>query len=163
VRRWLGQFLQRPAVDRVTGERLGQVQRFLVDPAQRAVVALLLREPADDRPASLVPLGQVASFGQDAIMIDGPPARVDGGGLDDWPGAGLAPGWPIGLPVLTAAGERLGRVADLRFNFQNGAIEELMVRTGFFHDLLRGSRRLPGSAVAVFGPHALILEETIRP
>lgn len=158
MRRWLGQFRHAPVVDRVTGERLGHVQRFLVDPAQRAVVALLLSEPAGDRPALLVPLAQVASFGTGAIMLEGAPARVDAGGMAEWPGAALPPGYPLGLPVLTAAGEPCGRVSDLRFNFQNGRIEELMVRAGFWHDLVRGARRLPGAAVAVFGPDALILE-----
>ena len=163
MRRWLSQFRHAPVIDRVTGERLGQVQRFLVDPAQRAVVALLLSEPADDRPALLVPLSQVASFGSSAIMLEGAPAQVDPGRMAEWPGTGLAPGYPMGLPVLTAAGERTGRVADLRFNFQNGRIEELLVRTSFWHDLVRGSRRLPGSAVAVFGPDALIAEESTLP
>ncbi len=163
MRRWLSQFQHAPVIDRVTGERLGHVQRFLVDPAQRAVVALLLSEPVDGRPALLIPLSQVASFGTGAIMLEGAPARVDAGGMAEWPGAGLPSGYPLGLPVLTAAGERSGRVSDLRFNFQNGRIEELMVRTSFWHDLLRGSRRLQGASIAVFGPDALILIDNIRP
>lgn len=163
MRRWLSQFRHAPVIDRVTGERLGHVQRFLVDPAQRAVVALLLSEPVDDRPALLIPLTQVASFGTGAIMLEGAPARVDVGGMAEWPGAGLPEGYPLGLPMLTASGERCGRISDLRFNFQNGRIEELMVRTSFWQDLFKGSPRVLGASVAVYGPDALILADNIRP
>lgn len=149
-------------IDRSTGERLGQVQRFLVDPQTRAVVALLLAEPAHGRPGLVVPLDLVSSFGEDAIMLDGRPPLVEAEALAAMPAWGLAPNYPLGLPLLSASGEKLGRIADYRFNFQNGRLEELLLRERFWADLFRGSRRLPASAVAVFGPDALILVDNVR-
>ena len=147
-------------IDRSSGERLGQVQRFLIDAHARAVVSLLLAEPEADRPGLVVPLGLVASFG-DVIMLDGRPPMVEStAGL---PGYQLPPRYPLGLPLLSAEGQKLGRIGDYRFNFQNGRIEELLVRERFWQDFFAGSRRISASSVAVFGPDALILADNIAP
>lgn len=163
MRRWVSHFRQAGVIERTTGERLGTAQRFLVDRARRAVGAVLLSEPGADRPGLLVPLGAIASFGDHALMVEGRPIEVSLLGLAEWPGGSLSSRYPVGLPVLTASGARCGRVADYRFNFQDGAIEELMVADSFLEDLLRGRRKLPASQVAVFGQDAVILADNVRP
>lgn len=163
MRRWVSHFRQAVVIERTTGERLGTAQRFLVDRSTRAVGGVLLTEPTADRPGLLVPLGAIASFGDHALMVDGRPLEVTVAGLDDWPGGTLAARYPVGLPVLTSAGERCGRVSDFRFNFQDGQIEELMIADSFLEDLMRGRRKVTAAQVAVFGRDAVILKDNVRP
>jgi uncharacterized protein YrrD len=91
--------------------------------------------------ARIVPIDAVRSYGRDAIVIVGDDAVIEGTSAPDIPnesGRSLA-----GMQVFSSEGERVGSIADVYFEEDDGRIVGFEVSGGVIGDIASGTRFLP--------------------
>lgn len=104
---------------------VGRVAGVVIDPRAAAVVALRVnRAPAGD----MLHWPDISGFGPDAVMVRSPEAIREAagrvaelrGGDHDF----------VGKRLLTDVGDDLGRVTDVAFDEQTGAVAEVYTEDG---------------------------------
>lgn len=135
----------RKVVSTTTAETLGQIDGFLVDPAEGSVVALELRSRQD---GDIVRWSAIRSFGADAVTVDSPDALTTA----DEPVAALRGKDHdlIGKRVLTTDGDEDGAVFDVDFDSDTGAVIRLLLG----HE----SRDVAGSRLVGVGSYAVVVK-----
>lgn len=146
-----------PLVDISAGKTIGKVDDVLFDEQRRVIQAFATRGHFLRGP-TLVPALQ-ATIGLDAVTFQpGALAGQDTSWLDKLPRAsGL-----LGNRILSATGQFLGTVEDLRIDPTNGmlaAFELSPNQAGISHRLGSGHRILPLSSIINYGPDAIIASE----
>ena len=126
-----------PVMDTTTAEKLGEVDGFVVDPANHRITALRL---ARSRAGRLLAWERVAAFGPDAVTVEGGPKRRGGGGRASAPGPELP-----GRRVLTDRGRDLGPVLDVTFDPATGEVTGVVVA----EEALAGERLVGVGSYAV--------------
>lgn len=136
-----------PVVAAATGRRLGRVQDLVLDPAGARVTGLLLDAGGWLRPPLVLPWPAVAGVA-DAVVARDEPAPL--------PAPGCTWRRLAGKPVLTAAGEEVGGLADLWLQ-PDGALAGYQLSGGLIDDLLCGQPVLWGQAPLRVGEAAVFL------
>lgn len=133
----------RKVVSTSSAETVGKIDGFVVDPATRSVVALELKKTDS---GDILLWKDIEGFGEDAVTVTtadkivDAPARVE---------ALLGKDHEIkGKRVLTTAGYDLGKVKDVDFDPQTGAITMIVLK----------GHEIPGSALAGVGSYAVIVQ-----
>lgn len=131
-------------VSTTTAETLGQIDGFVVDPADRSVVALELRSRQD---GDIVRWTAIRSFGADAVTVDSPDALTTA----DEPVAALRGKAHelLGKRVLTTEGDERGAVVDVDFDTDTGAVVRLLLGDQGAH--------VPGSRLIGVGSYAVVV------
>lgn len=144
-----------------TGERVETVQDIIFDHQANRVLGLLVDEGGWFRAAKVVPFDRIRSFGEHAIMIDTPQdvtsTREDGRlaeVLDSKVNL-------VGMALLTTDGQRLGRIADVYFNEETGAVEGYEATEGMFADLTHGRTFVPAPEAVQIGKDAAIVPMSV--
>jgi sporulation protein YlmC with PRC-barrel domain len=104
---------------------VGKVSRFLVDPALRAVVAVELKKSDT---GDVLRWSDITAFGTDAVTVTDATKLGDGG-----PAVQALSGKDhrvLGKRVLTSGGDELGKLEDVDFDPQSGALTALLVSSG---------------------------------
>ncbi len=136
-----------PVLDVSTATTVGQIDDVVIDPASRAVLGFLLRKtPAK---ATWLSWANIKSLGTDAATIDNVDVLADGPGPEAAPA--LKKQKVIGGRVLTDEGLELGRLADVEFEPDSGAVTSLVLADG---------RALPGSLLLGIGSYATVVGHT---
>lgn len=139
------------------GTRLETVKDLIIGEANDAIVALLVDPGGLMHASRIVPIESIHRFGPSAVMVEDADAVV---AADSVPRVRDILDRETALldhVVLTPEGEHLGRIADMYFDEQTGAIHGFEVSGGAIGDLLDGSSYLPLERVDVVGPHAAIV------
>jgi uncharacterized protein YrrD len=97
-----------------TGNRLGEVRDFYIDPINGLVLGLTLAGPESG--ARGVPYESIHSFGHDAVMVESESALrpIDELGFTDYPRAGDL----IGTNIITVSGNILGQIRNVFVTLQ---------------------------------------------
>lgn len=114
--------LTRPVIDTSSAQTLGRVGGLILDPQTRRVTAVVVQGAE----RTVVPFEEIASFGKDAVTLDGADAlrepegereeKTIDGDLD-----------PIGKDVLDEDGDLLGTVADIEFDPGGGDVTQILL------------------------------------
>lgn len=115
----------RKVVSTATAETVGKVDGFVVDPKERAVVALSLKKTDS---GDTVMWSDIVGFGSDAVtvkdadVISEASRRVDtlSGKDHDL----------LGKRILSAVGDELGKVTDVDFDPESGKLTTLFATSG---------------------------------
>jgi uncharacterized protein YrrD len=151
----------RAVVSVADGEKVGAISDVQFDLGQRIVLGLLIGGDGGlfnrEKP-SLVPFGQVRTFGRDAVTIG------DKGGIT------VAEGAPhdaaetlqsIKKRVVTAAGEVIGDGDDLIFDDTSGAVTALQLAPqGGFLGIGATTHALPIEEIVEFGRDVITVRES---
>lgn len=112
----------RQVVSTSTADTVGTVHDFIVDPASRSVVAVLCKKTAD---GDTLRWADITAFGDDAVIV------ADGGviGRADETVSRLTgkDHRVLGKRVLTTRGADIGKVVDVEFDHESGAIASLLL------------------------------------
>jgi uncharacterized protein YrrD len=137
------------------GERIGQVDDVLIDPANLRVAGIVVSSGGIlDRERRILPASNIATWGRDALLvedIDVFRAEADLPERDSWVSA---TGRLNGLAIVSTSGNRLGQVADLLVD-KDGRIVAYSVSEGTFGGK---SREIPAGATKSIGRDAIIVE-----
>lgn len=112
----------RKVVSTSTADTVGKVHDFVVDPASRSVVAVVCKKTED---GDTLLWSDVTAFGDDAVTV----ANAGVLGTGDERVAGLAgkDHHVLGKRVLTTRGADIGKVKDVEFDHESGAVENLLL------------------------------------
>ncbi len=115
----------RKVVDLASAETVGKVKDFVVDPATRSVVALVLKKA---KTGDSLTWTDLAGFGPDAVTVQG----VDKITAATGPVSALLgkDHQLMGKRVLSTDGVELGQVADVEFDPDNGAVTSVLLEDG---------------------------------
>ncbi|MGD0811379.1 MAG: PRC-barrel domain-containing protein [Acidimicrobiales bacterium] len=139
----------RKVLSRSSAKELGSVNHLLVDAQQRRVSAIVIGR---GKKAQLVDWEQLSGFGPDAVMV------VDEGALrapaDDREHAAAEGKLElVGKRALSEGGTELGKLDDVTFDTDTGALEDLLI----------GDRRVPAGALMGSGSYAAVLDDSEEP
>ena len=139
----------RKVLSRASAKELGAVSHLLVDAQQRQIAAVVIGR---GKKAQLVEWEHLSGFGPDAVMV------VDEGALrppaDDRERAAAAGRLElVGKRALSERGNELGRLDDVTFDADTGALEDLLI----------GDRRVPAGSLLGSGSYAAVLDESQEP
>jgi uncharacterized protein YrrD len=115
----------RKVVSSATAATVGKVSRFVVDPATRAVVAVELKKTDS---GDVLRWSDITAFGADAVTVADQGRIGDGG--EDVKALSDKAHRVLGKRVLTSTGDELGKVDDVDFDPQSGALTALLVDKG---------------------------------
>jgi sporulation protein YlmC with PRC-barrel domain len=143
------QSVGRKVVSRASAKELGAVNHLLVDAQQRAIAAIIVGR---GKKARLVEWAQLSGFGPDAVMV------VDDGALrpaaDDRERAAADGNLElVGKRALSERGNELGKIDDVTFDAQSGALEDLVI----------GDRNVPAAALLGTGSYAAVVDKNQEP
>ena len=135
----------RKVVSRASAKELGTINHLLVDATARRIAAIVIGR---GKKALLVDWAQLSGFGPDAVMVKDesslrPPAdereqSAAGGDLD-----------LLGRRALSEAGNELGKIDDVTFDAETGALEDLVI----------GDRHVPAGSLLGSGSYAVVLDK----
>lgn len=140
-----------------TGEKVESVHDVVFDHQANQVLALLVEEGGLFRSAKAVPFERVRSIGEHAVMI-GRPEDVTTSRDDSRLAEALESKTTlIGMTLLTADGQNLGRIADVYFDEGSGAVVGYEATGGLFADLSSGRAFVPApSDVQIGSDNAIV-------
>lgn len=136
---------KRKVVSTSTADTVGKVERFVVDPSSRKVIALELKKTSD---ASALAWSNITSFGTDAVTI--PTEDTLGEHSDEVAVLAAKDRRILGKMVLSDAGDELGDVKDLDFDPATGSITSLLLEGGNIPEV-------PGSRLIGIGSYAVVV------
>ena len=139
----------RKVLSRASAKELGAVNHLLVDAQQRQIAAVVIGR---GKKAQMVEWEHLSGFGPDAVMV------IDEGALrppaDDRERAAAAGRLElVGKRALSERGNELGRLDDVTFDADTGALEDLLI----------GDRRVPAESLLGIGSYAAVLDESQEP
>lgn len=139
----------RKVVDLVSAETVGKVKDFVVDPATRSVVALILKKT---KSGDTLTWADLAGFGPDAVTVQGVDTITEATGPVD---ALLGKDHQLmGKRVLSTDGVELGQVCDVEFDPDNGAVTSVLLEDG-----PPGSpRAVEGGRLVGVGSYAVVVQ-----
>jgi sporulation protein YlmC with PRC-barrel domain len=115
--------LGRKVVSTSDATTVGLISGFVIDPAQRRVVALTLSKPTGGGP--MLPWSGINAFGADAVTVSGANALVGPEpALAELDGKAHA---ILHKRVLTSAGYQVGTVRDVEFDPADGRLISLVL------------------------------------
>ena len=152
-----------PVIDVETGKVLGRVNRFILDPRARRVVALVVTSGPWAREEQVLLWEKARGVGPAAITVAGSQALS--------PAAHLPQLQPLlrrqvrtyGARVLTEDGTFLGSVEELVLDPATGQVVELLLASSGLRARLRPPLALAAASVVVMGEDAVVAREGSRP
>lgn len=134
------------------GSSTGKVSGVLVNSVTGEVAALVVILNDTFESPRAVPVSLVQGVGEDAVMIENSSALIEFAQSPELKAMGRLDSQIRGLPVITATGKSLGRVADLVISISTGRVE------GYEIEPQPGAARamLEAKQVATIGRDAII-------
>lgn len=134
------------------GAAAGKVSGVLVNSVTGEVAALVVILNDTFESPRAVPVSLVQGVGDDAVIIENSSALIEFAQSPELKAMGRLDSQIRGLPVITAVGKALGRVADLVISMDTGCVEayDIEPEPGAAHGLLEAK------SVATIGRDAII-------
>jgi uncharacterized protein YrrD len=134
--------LNLPVISENNGKMIGVVKDVLFDTETREAKAFLLEHKGVEISKRLIYLKDVLSLGADAVVIDSG-ACISVIGRSEYSEGFTKKGKILGLRIFSRAGEDLGIVGDIIFDWVTGRVESVEVSDGIFQDVVKGRSLLP--------------------
>ncbi|NJD03284.1 MAG: photosystem reaction center subunit H [Ruminiclostridium sp.] len=150
--------LNLPVVCVKNGKKTGVIKDIIFCPENREVSAFLLEHKGLEIRKKVVKLKSILNLGDDAVIIDSPDC-VKSLGKAAYTAEFKDEGSILGLRIFTRAGEELGIVKDVIFDWQAGRIEGFEVSDGLLQDILQGRRILPLFGKVEFGEENILVDK----
>lgn len=139
----------RKVVSRASAKELGEVNHLLVDAQQRKIAAVIIGR---GKKAQLVEWAQLSGFGPDAVMVvDEDALRLPADERERLASDGKLE--LVGKRALSERGNELGKIEDVTFDSETGALEDLVI----------GDRRVPAGSLLGSGSYAAVLDKSQEP
>lgn len=114
----------RDVLDVATATVIGRVDGVVLAFGPSQVVALIVGKGPKGSP--ILPWGRIVGIGPDAVTIDSADAlRAPEDALEERAVAGTTD--PLGKPVITDGGDAAGRLTDLAFDAESGALRSVSI------------------------------------
>ena len=137
--------LRMPVVARANAEQLGVISGVVVNAGEHRFEALHIGGPK--RNPRFIDWSEIASFGEDAVIVDDPEVvREAANELEERTAKNRAP--LLDQRVLSVVGDEIGTVSDLTFESESGVIVTIEV----------GERRLDGDQLRGAGTYAVVVD-----
>jgi uncharacterized protein YrrD len=146
-----------PVLTHADAQNVGTVKDLALSGDGTAVIALVTEEGGLLSDRRLVPMEEVESIGEDAVIVSAASDVVDASAL---PGmdAALDDNESLrGKDVLTTDGQKVGAIGDLYLDTTSGRIEGYEVSGGILSDLSTGPAFLPVSDIERTGPDVVYI------
>jgi len=144
------------------GERLGRINDLVFHPATGRVTGFLVDRGGMFSKPKFLPAGQVQSLGADAVTVAGADALLDASPTQSDP-AELAVKLLDGRPVLSQAGNAIGKVSDVVVDTAALTVTSLLLATGLLDNTLHGRPALPLALVQTIGADSVIASDSFDP
>ncbi len=139
------------------GKRVGVVKNIIFRPKTKTLLAFLLECKSYELKKKVVLAEDILSLGKDAVIIKD---------LNSLRGLRQAKntdelmdkGEVIGLRVYSKAGEDMGVVKDVIFDYKNRTIEGVEISDGLIQDIVKGRNVLPLLGKVEFGEDILLVD-----
>ncbi|GAB2764432.1 hypothetical protein GCM10027020_15750 [Nocardioides salsibiostraticola] len=135
----------RKVVSTSTADTVGKVDRLVVDPATKSVVALELKKTHE---ASGLAWANITSFGTDAVTVAAEDKLAEH--TEEVEVLAAKDRRILGKMVLDNAGDELGTIKDVDFDPANGTITSLLLTDG-------NVAEVPGSRLIGIGSYAVVV------
>jgi len=136
----------RKVISRASATELGVVSHLLVDAHLRQIAAVVIGR---GKKAQLVQWAQLSGFGPDAVMV-GDEAALRPPADDQERAAAEGRLELVGKRALSERGNELGKVEDVTFDPETGALEDLLI----------DDRHVPAGSLLGSGSYAAVLAES---
>lgn len=112
----------RKVVSTATAATVGKIDGFVVDPKSRAVLAVHVKKSAG---GGILAWSDITAFGADAVTVADTDPLTDAG--DDVAALSGKDHQLVGKRVLSTTGDELGKVDDIEFDPESGALTTLLL------------------------------------
>ncbi|CAN5620878.1 PRC-barrel domain-containing protein [soil metagenome] len=134
-----------------SGSTLDKVKDVVVDPEGRWVVALVVDEGGLMSSSRVAPIDEVASFGQDAVIVRSEASIVAVADRAELRAAVESDEKVLGKKVFTTDGDDQGSIADIYFDERTNAVVGYEVSGGLFGDASKGTSYLATDEITTMG------------
>lgn len=136
------------------GKKVGWVEDLLIDLEKGELKAIIIEKRSILKNAKYVDIGNIISFGRDAVIISGLDAVRDD--LNDL----VKMSWQnkVEKDVLSLAGTAMGTIQDILFEFPTGQIVGIEMSGGIWADLNQGRKMIPWHQVRAGNEDNLMVE-----
>lgn len=109
------------------GQNLGTVKTIVIDPAEKAVIALVIERRRMTREERVIPFTHIQSIGDDVIVVDKATSAERKANLPHIIRQMRTPLHLLGARVFTIGGKTLGKIEEFQFDTQSGKIVTLEI------------------------------------
>jgi uncharacterized protein YrrD len=138
-------------IDLETGERFGRVKDLIFDQNENLMLALLVEEKGLFKSAQILPLRLAQAIGLDAVIAPSKKAVIEAKQVPEIHRILEGSNVLKGTRIMTLDGRDLGRMTDLYFDEETGAIEGYEVSGGMFADAYSGRSFVPAPKTLTIG------------
>lgn len=150
--------LNLPVISAANGKKAGVVKDVLFDTETREVKALLLEHRGMEIGKRLIFLKDILSLGADAVIIDSCDS-ISVAGRAAYSKVFGKKGRILGLRIYSKAGEDLGVVGDVIFDWVTGRVESFEVSDGIYQDVVKGRSLLPLFGKVEFSEESVLVDK----
>lgn len=150
--------LNLPVISAENGKKAGVVKEVLFDTETREAKALLLEHRGVEIGKRLIFLKDILSLGADAVIIDSY-ASITAAGRSSYSKEFGKKGKILGLRIYSKAGEDLGVVVDVIFDWVTGRVESFEVSDGIYQDVVKGRSLLPLFGKVEFSEESVLVDK----
>lgn len=133
----------KPIIAYNTGSQIATVKDLIFSEDQSALVALLTQEPGLFKSARILLIRNIQAIGLDGILIPSQDMIVPASQVPQVNEFIQHENILKGTQIMTLSGRNLGKMVDLYFNAQTGAVEGYEVSGGIFADAYTGRSFVP--------------------
>ncbi|MCW6052538.1 PRC-barrel domain-containing protein [Lyngbya sp. CCAP 1446/10] len=143
--------LNRRTIDRRTAEEVGRVDRLWLDPHSQRAIGFTCKSGLLGSKKTWFAWAQVDTVGENVFVTINPELPE----LHQ-PEQAVC---PIGLEVLTDAGNKAGTVVDYLFDVRTGSVTDYLFKSSGWRGVLDGIYLLPVAAISTIGSKRAIVSE----
>jgi len=145
------QLLNLPVFSLEEGQQIGKVKGLVIDPARKAVVALIIEEKGRLKEQKFIPFNQLRSIGEDAITVERGNYLQKGATLPEILKLTKDKVEVLGTRIVLENGTILGHVDEFYIDLQTGEIVGLEFSEGILNNVMQGRAYLDASFIRTLG------------
>lgn len=146
----VGSIVGKDVLNLDNGTFVGKAQNILVNPTDRIIAGVLLRQKGLLGSKNVLTLENIKAFGSHTITLNHLDAVASSEGVNI-----------LNMPVVTIDGTVLGKVIDFAFDPQSGRIEEYVLTGGILKEQSLSKGVLRGEQISAIGRDVVIAQENI--
>ena len=147
------ELINRRTIDRRTAEEVGRVDRLWLDPHSQRAIGFTCKSGLLGSKKRWFAWAQVDTVGENVLVTINPELPE----LHQ-PEQAVC---PIGLEVLTDAGNKAGTVVDYLFDVRTGSVRDYLFKSSGWRGVLDGIYLLPVQAISTIGSKRAIVSEAV--
>ncbi|MCL6449186.1 MAG: PRC-barrel domain-containing protein [Armatimonadetes bacterium] len=153
------QLLNLPVFSLEEGQQIGKVKGLVIDPAKKAVVALIIEEKGWLKEQKFIPFSQLRSIGENAITVERSNSLQRGATLPEILKLTRDKVDVTGTRIVLENGTILGQVDEFYIDLQTGEIVGLEFSEGMFNHMMQGRAYLDASFIRTLGRQVTVCTE----